>query len=718
MTTLVVFLLFLSLDSTSAQIGGGFDTDTSLTIPSNLKEGDSVTVTSTTTFTSGPVFFGQTTFYHLADIRVKGETDLGTTISITDPTLEFSVSSAMILRAIRIPITSISADSVLDWSIYDSGPTLIADGEINTDELIFANQEGGLMIVIGSLQSDDSNDDNKYASGISLTSGAYSIRLSQSTVLDFSAAASSSYQGVYAYENSILQNTYPQLYLMGGSHRERISVVNGEASSTFIVNEGISYVIAYYGDFGNNFAPSHDFMQVRVADTSPLTVSIPDYNSSPGSSILLSANVLDGGNPLADAVVDFSIIENGINIPIGSSTTNAVGDAQISYTANLNSGIHTIVAETRFNARYGIDTSSLDIQPPVPVWESVQAIASYGSAGFGLSSSVITGTIKTQGGNPITNTPVSIYDSSGLIHTVSSNTLGYFEYSQVVNKAVAPYTDYYSVNITDGFWDPSSLATDLVVNHGQLFVNTNDVTTEFIEQPTFIAGDINNIPGEKIISTIYLELETSPGTWTLMSTVTDSKFNFTLDTLSSGSYNYRIRIDETTNWISKIKSVVVQVGQSNAMITRNGQPSSFDIEYHQNYDLSVYVLQNDLTAIEGASVTVSAWDPTVSDYYIVTSGISDSNGLTSLFWIPEDKFLQFPFLDFPIKYTAIHNDFVVSELQVSFRLIDTDITVSLVENTWVYDTDNTILFDTSDTYGFVANEGTSFDVIIEGITYA
>ncbi|MCE7736732.1 MAG: hypothetical protein GPJ54_17755 [Candidatus Heimdallarchaeota archaeon] len=717
MTTLVVFLLFISLDSTSAQIGGGLDTDTTLSIPSNLEDGDSVTVTSTTTFASGPVFFGQTTFYHLDDIRIKGATDIGTSISITDPTLEFSVGFAMTLRAIRIPITTISIDSVLDWVILDSGSTVIADGEINPDELNFANQEGNLMVVIGSLQSDDSNDDNKYASGISLTSGTYSITLSQSSVLDFTASASSSYQGVYSYENSILQNTYPQLYLLGGSHRERVSVINGAASSTFNVNEGISYVLAYYGDYGNNFAPSHDFVQLQVADTSPLTVSLPDYSSSPGSSVILTANVLDGANPVNGAVVDFSLLENGINNLIGSSTTNAVGDAQISYTANLDSGSYEIVAEARYSSRYGMDTSSLEIQPPVAVWENLQAIASYGSAGFGLSSAVISGTIKTSGGNPIVDTPVSIFDSSGSVTTVSSNSLGYFEYSQVINQAVGSYAGYYTVNITDGFWDSASVSTDLTLNHGQLFVNTNDVTTEFINQPEYIAGDISNIPGEDVVSTINLEMETSPGTWSLMDTVTGSSFNFTLDINSAGSYNYRIRIDETATWMSIIKSVIVQIGQSNALTTRNGQPTSFDIEYHQNYDLSVYILQDDLTAIEGASVTVSAWNPTVSDYYIITTGVSDTNGLAPLSWTPEDKFLQFPFLDFPIKYTSVHNDFVVTDLQVSFRLVRTDISVSLLENNWIYDTENTIVFDTIDSYGFAANQGTQFDVTIEGVTY-
>lgn len=231
-TLFVILLVLFTGDQSSAQIGGNVDTDTALTIPSNLVNGDSITINSMTTFVGGPVFNGHTTFYHINDIRVKGDTDFGTSISITDPTFQFDVSSSMTLRVIRIPIISISTDAVIKWNISESVGPVLAEGEININELLYMQQLGNLMLVLGSLQSDDLNNDNKYASGITLTTGSYKITLSQSLVLDFESKASNTYQGVYAYENDILQNTYSQLYLMGGSHRERIATVNGAASSS------------------------------------------------------------------------------------------------------------------------------------------------------------------------------------------------------------------------------------------------------------------------------------------------------------------------------------------------------------------------------------------------------------------------------------------------------------------------------------------------------
>ncbi|MHA2276340.1 MAG: hypothetical protein ACXAC2_11255, partial [Candidatus Kariarchaeaceae archaeon] len=119
-----------------------------------------------------------------------------------------------------------------------------------------------------------------------------------------------------------------------------------------------------------------------------------------------------------------------------------------------------------------------------------------------------------------------------------------------------------------------------------------------------IVGNITNTPGEFISSTIYLEYESTPGVWIILENVTSDNFDFTLDNLSAGSYNYRIRIDESANWISVIQPITVSVGQSNAAISRGELPLSFDIEYHQSYDLSVYVLKDDLSSISNASFCI------------------------------------------------------------------------------------------------------------------
>ncbi|MHA2100515.1 MAG: hypothetical protein ACW99A_17710, partial [Candidatus Kariarchaeaceae archaeon] len=243
-----LFLFFNSLDSTTALLGGNVETQTSLIIPTDLTGGESVTISSTTTFVGGPVFLGETTFYYLPELEVVGSHDYGTSLSITNPTMEFSISNSMTLRVIKIPINSISVDSVLSWFLTLPDGLVLADGEIGVNELTYMQQHGEIMIVIGSIQSDDILNDNKYASGISLTAGSYRINMSQPTILDYSVKASNTYQGVYAFEDGVIQNTYPQLQLLGGTHRERKTIINGVASSSIIVNQGASYVLAYYGD--------------------------------------------------------------------------------------------------------------------------------------------------------------------------------------------------------------------------------------------------------------------------------------------------------------------------------------------------------------------------------------------------------------------------------------------------------------------------------------
>ncbi|OLS19124.1 MAG: hypothetical protein HeimC2_42610 [Candidatus Heimdallarchaeota archaeon LC_2] len=623
----------------------------------------------------------------------------------------------MTLRAIRIPINSISTDAVIKWNISDNVGTVLAEGEININEQLYMQQQGSLMIVIGSLQSDDLNNDNKYASGIFLTTGRYKITLSQSLVLDFESKASNTYQGVYSYENDILQNTYPQLYLMGGSHRERSATVNGAASSTFTVSTGTSYVLAYYGDGALSFSPSHELKRIDVSTNSPLTVSMIDYQGSPGSSISINANIKDGATPVLGATVDFSIMLNDILTPIGSATTNSGGNAIIFYLADLDPGNYSIYAEATYQTQYGIINSELSLSQPSANWSNLNADAEFGSTGFGITSVTISGTLKTQGGNPIVDTPVEIRGDNSLFSTVLSDSSGDFSYTYQVNFVVGTYTDYYSINITDGFWNAAPESIDLIISRGQLFINTDDVSSEFIDQPTHITGAITNTPGEDVISTINLDRETTPGVWTVIETVFSDNFDFTLQTQSAGSYNYRVRVDETAQWISVLQPVSVNIGASNAAISRGGLLTTFDIRYHQNYDLSVYVLKDDLSAIENADMKITVWDPVVGANVEIANGLTDGSGLVILYWIPEDSYLSLPGLSIPLTYTATHNDFVITQLQVFFTIVSNDVSLSLVDNTWTYDTNNIIEFDTVDEFGYVVNQGTQFDITIEGTSY-
>ncbi|OLS19121.1 MAG: hypothetical protein HeimC2_42580, partial [Candidatus Heimdallarchaeota archaeon LC_2] len=58
-------------------------------------------------------------------------------------------------------INSISTDAVIKWNISDNVGTVLAEGEININEQLYMHQQGSLMIVIGSLQSDDLNNINR-----------------------------------------------------------------------------------------------------------------------------------------------------------------------------------------------------------------------------------------------------------------------------------------------------------------------------------------------------------------------------------------------------------------------------------------------------------------------------------------------------------------------------------------------------------------------------
>lgn len=717
-TTLFIFImLLLTGESSSAQIGGSVHTDTVMTIPSNLVNGDSVTVTSTTTFTGGPVFYGQTTLYHLDDVRVKGDTDFGTSISLTDPTFELGVSNSMTLRVIRIPIISISTDSVLRWNISDSSDSVLAEGEMNSNQLIHMQEQGSLMIVIGSIQSDDIKNDNKYASGVSLSSGTYKVSISQNSELDLQAKASNTYAGLYAYDDGILQTEYPQLYLMGGSHSERVNTIGGVASTSFTVSTGTSYVLAYYGDGELNFSPSHDFKKIEVQSNSVLSVFMNEYQGNPGSTITLVANVDDSETPVEGASVQFSILNNGILTPIGTATTSSSGIAQLSYSADVDTGSHLVFAEATYNSQYGITNSSMTLTQPFASWSNLDGSASYDSEGSGNSIFSVSGTIKTPGGNPIADTPVDIYANSSYLITLLSDSNGNFIHSYSDNIAVGVYSDYFSSNIADGFWNATPITFDLLISKGLLFANTDNLAVEFINQPIYIVGNITNLADEKVVSTIYLDKETSPSIWTLVDSTISDTFTFQLETLSAGSYNYRIRVDQSSNYVSVTQPVSVSIGPSNGHISRGGLPTTFDINYHQSFDLSVYVLQENLSPIENASVQITVWDPTIGQNIIIVTGLTGSNGLVTLSWVPHDFYISYPGQSFPMIYSATHNDFVITNLQVFFTLIESDISVSLIENSWTYDTSTTIEFDTIDEFGYMVNQDTQFDVTIEGIIY-
>ena len=88
--------------------------------------------------------------------------------------------------------------------------------------------------------------------------------------------------------------------------------------------------------------------------------------------------------------------------------TNSAGDTQIFYLVDLEPGIYPIFAEASYNSQYGIINSELSLSQPIAIWSNLQISAEFGSAGLGITSVTVSGTIKTQGGNPIVDTSMQI----------------------------------------------------------------------------------------------------------------------------------------------------------------------------------------------------------------------------------------------------------------------------------------------------------------------
>ena len=137
---IVLFLsVLISFHSTNALVGGPGMTITVLSVPSEIQDGDTITINSTTSLQSGgfpPM--GEVTFLKISDQMTLGPNTDGTMTPVTVPVIKFRPYESFTLHAIHIPISNVEniVGPAFYWYLYDnlSAPALV-EGQIHKNSI-------------------------------------------------------------------------------------------------------------------------------------------------------------------------------------------------------------------------------------------------------------------------------------------------------------------------------------------------------------------------------------------------------------------------------------------------------------------------------------------------------------------------------------------------------------------------------------------------------
>jgi len=268
---IVLFLsVLISFHSTNALVGGPGMTITLLSVPSEIQDGDTITINSTTSFQSGgfpPM--GEVTFLKISDQMTLGPNTDGTMTPVTVPVIKFRPYESFTLHAIHIPISNVEniVGPAVYWYLYDnlSAPALV-EGQIHKNSIDKMITEENLLITIGTFQTDPVN----LTTGFDIIGGInYYLKMDGNGANFVMKTSATPFSITTLSDDMVLLFEKPHITLYSGQNLGRTVIDgSGTASIQFDVALEDKYVIAQYGDLLFS-SPSYDFQILNITGIPP-----------------------------------------------------------------------------------------------------------------------------------------------------------------------------------------------------------------------------------------------------------------------------------------------------------------------------------------------------------------------------------------------------------------------------------------------------------------
>ena len=210
----------------------------------------------------------------------------------------------------------------------------------------------------------------------------------------------------------------------GGGHVSAVSVntnSSGAASTSYTLGAtaGTNTVVASVSGVTATATFTETGTQTTNNNPSQVIASSGNNQSGTAGTLLglpLTATVKDSsGNPVANALVQFSVTSGAGTLTAASATTNASGDASVNYTLGSSSGANTIVASVAGVTATATFTETGTVV--TTVGSPAQVIVSGGNNQSGTTGTTLPtalmATVEDANGNPVPNVTVQFTVTSG-----------------------------------------------------------------------------------------------------------------------------------------------------------------------------------------------------------------------------------------------------------------------------------------------------------------
>lgn len=697
--TLAIFVIVLILPHNSS--AATYNSFTTITLPKDITPNTSFNAGVEVSYAGGDAFVGTLSMYHLTS-----HTSLGGhsgTITVRNPSITFTLQQTTTVNIIQIPIEGISA-SHLSYSIGINN-TVTRTGTISNTDLSSMISKGSIYLALGSVQDSFSGSTSMtFNSGIT-----YNITLVvPAGNVDIAFQKSSIYDGSKLYSDGSLSelNGYPAISFHGGSTWQE-SYSGGIQSINVTAISEPTVLVAYYGDGLNLFSPSFDVAIINPQSSSNSLV-LSNSTGLVGSPTLLTATL----NPAQSGKqIKFYLLQDNYYQYLGSSSTAANGIASLSSSFDA-SGTFSIQAITSTGS-YLSSSALLTIDKHPMLLSNLLAAGVYNNLGLGFTTITITGKATTQSGTPLSGVQITLIHSNLTETSTNSDSSGLFSMTQVVSLTPNTYNNYYQVMSSSNNYQTLVIDLNLTITKAPPIIYYTSNNPNFGNE-IVINGEITDSVLEPLALNISLD-EFTQGVWNPIQQQVGSNFTFTLNR-DVGTYLFRLRVDETSNYAAKIVTVDVNVNPASASLSRLGLPTSIIAEYHSSVDLSIYYLDSNQQAIDGGIVEVYVYNTQTDQMDLLTS-VATVNGLASINWIPSENNLGVGNFDLPIIYTATDPNYNTTTIQIKIQFVSTQLTANLAQTSFGYGSSPTIKISTIDPYGYIGKQGTTIDVTIEGMTY-
>ena len=718
---LVIIFLFLPTGSDAAFLNT--PTTTQLSGPTTIEIGKPTTY-STITNSDTLVSAGFVDYFNISN-SLNYDVGNGEITTVTSPRIVIQNINLVsnIGFMIRIaPTTTIS--SKVSWTLSD-GVNILLQGEITTSELTEMVNNRLLLISFSSIQT------LKFSNiqSIDLISSK-SYVLSLNKPINFFSTTTSN-PNIKLLDNTIDTLKSPRIQILQGNKLTR-SPINFIGASTYTFTplyRNSMRLLTYFGETTSDYLGSFDIMNIEITDSNPPVIMVEDVQSVFGTSSLFRAVVTANQIPIMNQLVKFYIDFQDYKLLIGSINSDVDGIAEISYTfldLAIKEGQYKIIVEAFNSGKKGVGYSILNLTKQNTVYRGVSATATFSDNGVNKSNLMIQGYLETINYNPISSISIEVVNRTHKLGVVTTNSLGYFQFTNVVNLSPGTYNSWIILRHTglDYYNIPDKLV-DVLVLKGNPTIQVTDINTDYISQPIIVNASIKDNNGNLIPSNVSIEYFDGNSWIEEVSLTTNSGLiSVALPQKSANLYNYRILSRENQYYSYSTQLFYVSIGKSNARITRGGLSSYVEVEFKSTADFSVKLTNSNGLPISNANMMMEIPYPLTMTKWYTTNTTTNSTGWANFKWIPDDEFSSAINIFHYVRFYGSHQNYTVlihSSLLLQFAITPTTLQseLAVIAGNLTPTIDSTTTFEIrmKDRFGSKMIEGKQISVLIDGITY-